>query len=103
VRKHFAADGAASAIEAGNDTRTALVGFGVDGSHGYERTHESSLLSVAQLIGLFLQSPPPFARDDKDEVSTLNVFPPPAQAGRHPDQGLIPAKGRLRAGGAARQ
>lgn len=73
VFRHYRSD-SASAIEAGNDTRTALVGFGVDGSHGYERTHESSLLSVARLIGLYLQSPPTFDRD-KDEVSTLNGFP----------------------------
>ncbi len=73
VFRHYRSD-SASAIEAGNDTRTALVGFGVDGSHGYERTHESSLISVARLIGLYLQSPPTFARD-KDEVSTLNGFP----------------------------
>lgn len=64
----------ASAIEAGHDTRTALVGFGVDGSHGYERTHLSSLTAVADLIALYIQSEPTFARD-KDEMATLNGFP----------------------------
>lgn len=64
----------ASAIEAGNDTRTALVGFGVDGSHGYERTHLSSLVSVADLIALYIQSEPTFVRD-KDEMASLNGFP----------------------------
>jgi peptidase M42 family hydrolase len=64
----------ASAIEAGNDTRTALIGFGVDGSHGYERTHLSSLIAVADLIALYIQSAPTFNRD-KDELTSLNGFP----------------------------
>jgi len=33
----------ASAIEAGADVRTALVTFGIDASHGYERIHASAL------------------------------------------------------------
>jgi putative aminopeptidase FrvX len=64
----------ASAIEAGNDTRTALVCFGVDGSHGFERTHMSSLTAVADLIGLYIQSGPTFSRD-KNGLSSLNGFP----------------------------
>ena len=64
----------ASAIEAGNDTRTALLGFGLDGSHGYERTHLSSLIAVADLTALYVQSAPTFNRD-KDELASLNGFP----------------------------
>ena len=64
----------ASAIEAGNDTRAALACFGVDASHGYERTHIDSLMALGRLMGLYLQSPPMFTRD-KDEVSSLNGFP----------------------------
>ncbi|MBU0996101.1 MAG: osmoprotectant NAGGN system M42 family peptidase [Proteobacteria bacterium] len=64
----------ASAIEAGNDTRTALVGFGVDGSHGYERTHISSLIATANLILLYIQSDPVFKRDRKT-MSSLEGFP----------------------------
>lgn len=73
IFRHYRSD-SASAIEAGNDTRTALLGFGVDGSHGYERTHLSSLIATAKLTGLFMQSSPTFLRD-KDELSTLNGFP----------------------------
>lgn len=73
VFRHYRSD-SASAIEAGNDTRTALVGFGVDGSHGYERTHISSLVAVSRLIALYMQSDPTFARD-KDEIGSLNGFP----------------------------
>jgi peptidase M42 family hydrolase len=73
VFKFYRSD-SASAIEAGNDTRTALIGFGVDASHGYERTHISSLFEVARLISLYMQSPPMFIRD-KDTLATLNGFP----------------------------
>ena len=74
VFKFYRSD-SASAIEAGSDTRTALVCFGVDGSHGFERTHVSSLKAVADLVGLYMQSEPTFFRD-KDEISSLNGFPP---------------------------
>lgn len=57
---------AASAIEAGNDIRTALLTFGIDASHGYERTHLDSLESVAKLLALYVQSPPISARDRYD-------------------------------------
>jgi putative aminopeptidase FrvX len=73
VFKHYRSD-SASAIEAGNDTRTALVGFGVDASHGYERTHLSSLTTVARLLGLYMQSKPTFLRD-KEDLASLKGFP----------------------------
>lgn len=57
---------AASAIEAGNDIRTALVCFGADASHGYERTHVDSLRTVAELLCLYAQSPRAFERDRID-------------------------------------
>lgn len=64
----------ASALEAGNDIRTALVCFELDGSHGYERTHINSLIAVAKLITLYLQSPPTIMHD-KDRMGTLEGFP----------------------------
>ena len=73
VFRYYRSD-SASAIEAGNDTRTALVGYGVDGSHGYERTHVSSLKAVADLTALYIQSPPTFSRD-KNGLSSLSGFP----------------------------
>jgi putative aminopeptidase FrvX len=69
IFKHYRSD-SASAISAGNDTRTALIGFGVDASHGYERSHISSLLSVAELLGWFIQSPPAF-KNENDALCTL--------------------------------
>jgi peptidase M42 family hydrolase len=73
VFRYYRSD-SASAIEAGNDTRTALACFGVDGSHGYERTHMSSLQAVAETVSHYLRSAPVFPRD-KDKLSSLNGFP----------------------------
>lgn len=64
----------ASALQAGNDIRTALIGFGADSSHGYERTHISALQSVAELVTLYAQSPSVIDRD-KAELGSLKGFP----------------------------
>jgi peptidase M42 family hydrolase len=73
VFRHYRCD-SASAVEAGNDIRTALICFGVDGSHGYERTHLNSLRSLAELITLYMQSEPTFLRD-REELAGLSGFP----------------------------
>jgi peptidase M42 family hydrolase len=73
VFKHYRCD-AASAVEAGNDIRTALICFGVDASHGYERTHIDSLISLAYLIAMYMQSPPTVERDRK-QLGSLAGFP----------------------------
>jgi hypothetical protein len=64
IFRYYRSD-SASAIEAGSDIRTALVCVGVDASHGYERTHTNAILSVAQLLSLYMQSPPTAKRDVK--------------------------------------
>lgn len=53
----------ASALEAGNDIRTALISFGIDASHGYERVHMDALRCLAQLTVLYMQSELTVARD----------------------------------------
>ncbi len=65
---------AAAAHEAGSDIRTALACFGVDASHGYERTHVDSLRSLAELMALYVQTPLTFGRDRKD-LGPLKGFP----------------------------
>jgi peptidase M42 family hydrolase len=65
---------AASAVEAGNDLRVALVCFGVDASHGYERTHLSSLVSLAELLTLYIQTGPTRQRD-REALGPLSDFP----------------------------
>jgi putative aminopeptidase FrvX len=41
---------------AGGEAQVALIGPGIDASHGYERTHKDSLLHTAHLIGQYLVS-----------------------------------------------
>ncbi len=72
VFRYYRCD-AASAIEAGNDLRTALTCFGVDASHGHERTHLSSLESLARLMTVYMQSPPVTERD-KRYLGPINGF-----------------------------
>lgn len=63
----------ASAVDAGNDLRTALACFGVDASHGWERTNIRSLQALAELTVLYILSEPTFIRD-RDELATLEGF-----------------------------
>jgi peptidase M42 family hydrolase len=56
VFRYYYSD-ANSAIVAGHDVRHALVTFGTDATHGYERTHRDSIVSVAELLVLYAQSP----------------------------------------------
>jgi peptidase M42 family hydrolase len=53
----------AAAVEAGNDIRTALIGFGADASHARERTHRDSLLALADLTAAYMLSDPVANRD----------------------------------------
>jgi peptidase M42 family hydrolase len=66
---------AASAVEAGLEMRTALIGFGVDSSHGHERTHLSGIQHVAELLALYLQTDLTFPEWDRDERGPLEGFP----------------------------
>lgn len=43
-----------SALRAGHDFKTALIGPGVFASHSYERTHQDGLLNTARLIAEYL-------------------------------------------------
>jgi len=47
---------ASAAIRAGNDIVHGLLGPGIDSSHAYERTHESSLKSTEELLYRYVQS-----------------------------------------------
>ena len=72
IFRYYRSD-SASALEAGNDIRTALITFGVDASHGYERIHVSALESLATLISLYLQSSVRISRDAR-EMGSLRGF-----------------------------
>lgn len=64
----------AAALEAGVETRAALIGVGVDASHGYERTHLDSIRHIAQLLTAYLQTPLTFEWD-AEPTGQLEDFP----------------------------
>ena len=70
---HYRSD-AAAALQAGSDIRTALVCFGLDASHGYERTHISSLKAVAALCAAYITSPPLFG-EEKNVIGPEKKYP----------------------------
>lgn len=72
VFRYYHSD-SASAIEAGNDIRTALLCFGTDATHGWERCHRDTLTSLGELLTLYMQSTPTFMRD-RDEMASLEGF-----------------------------
>ncbi len=63
----------ASAVDAGNDVRTGLIAFGVDSSHGYERTHMDALMAISRLAIAYLGSEMLFKR--QSQRNTLKSFP----------------------------
>lgn len=65
VFRYYRSDSAA-AVEAGNDLRTSLITFGVDGSHGYERIHWDALESLIKLLSVYMQSTRLYGRDRVD-------------------------------------
>jgi peptidase M42 family hydrolase len=72
VFRHYRSD-SASAVEAGADVRTALITFGVDASHGYERIHMHALRSLAELVTAYAVSDIEIKRD-KEEIGGLKGF-----------------------------
>ena len=72
IFRYYRSD-SASALEAGHDVRTALLTFGVDASHGYERIHIHALRSVAELVTAYVTSPLEIERDVR-EVSDIEGF-----------------------------
>jgi len=45
-----------SAMKGGNNIRGALIGQGIHGSHGMERTHETALMGTFELINAYVKS-----------------------------------------------
>lgn len=72
IFRYYRSD-SASALTAGHDVRSALVTFGVDASHGYERIHVHALRSVAELITAYVTSAVEIPRD-AEETSDLKGF-----------------------------
>src|SRR5699024_11737818 len=55
VYPYYGSD-ASAAIRAGHDIIHGLIGLGIDSSHDYERTHETSLENTAKLYLHYVQS-----------------------------------------------
>jgi peptidase M42 family hydrolase len=72
VFRYYRSD-SASALEGGADVRTALITFGVDASHGYERIHMHALKSVAELTVRYAASPVEITRD-LEEMAGIESF-----------------------------
>lgn len=90
IFRYYRSD-SASALEAGNDIRTALITFGIDGSHGYERIHIHALRSLAELITVYLQSEVRIKRD-REELSGIKGFThQPTEPSEEKPKGEIPA------------
>jgi peptidase M42 family hydrolase len=92
IFRYYRSDSAASLV-AGADIRTALVTFGIDASHGYERIHMHALRSLAELLTCYAQSSVDIVRDRK-QVSDLRGFTrqpsQPAEQQLNPESGPPP-------------
>ena len=77
IFKFYRSD-SASAIEAGHDVRTALITFGVDASHGYERIHMHALRSLSELITAYAPSPVEIERDRNQHAGIKGFTRQPA-------------------------
>lgn len=73
IFRYYRSD-AASAVEAGHDVRTALLTFGVDASHGYERIHLSALTSIAKLTVHYAMSDVEIKRDAEETAKGIKGF-----------------------------
>ena len=72
IFRYYRSDAAAAEV-AGHDVRSALITFGVDASHGYERIHMHALRSLAELLTAYVVSPVEIKRD-AEEISGLSGF-----------------------------
>ncbi|MDW3681346.1 hypothetical protein RA280_06230 [Cupriavidus sp. CV2] len=65
---------AGAAVSAGHDVRTALLCFGTDASHGYERTRLSVLVHLAELPTVYIQSGPTLPEDRQRRMASVAGF-----------------------------
>lgn len=96
IFRYYRSDAAAAEV-AGHDVRTALITFGVDSSHGYERIHLHALRSLAELVSAYVTSPV-MIRRDAEEISGITGFTtqpmeeaPAGVSDAAPNNGVVPA------------
>jgi peptidase M42 family hydrolase len=73
VFRYYHSD-AGAAVKAGEDVRTALLCFGTDASHGYERTHMSALIHLAELVTCYIQCGPAVPKDRERIHASVDAF-----------------------------
>jgi peptidase M42 family hydrolase len=73
VFRYYHSD-AGAAVKAGEDVRTALLCFGTDASHGYERTHMSALIHLAELVTCYIQCGPAVPKDRERIHASVDTF-----------------------------
>lgn len=81
---HYRSD-LAAALESGADSRAALLCFGVDATHGHERTHLDGLEHLARLLTVYLRTDLVFPGWDADDGGELRDFPSLAVQPAHED------------------
>jgi peptidase M42 family hydrolase len=87
---------AGAAVNAGHDVRTALLCFGTDASHGYERTHMSVLVHLAELLTLYMQSGPSVSEDRAERHRSVSAFSHQLDAGQMKQSAtVLPDPGEL--------
>lgn len=79
----------AAALESGAGTRAALIAFGLDASHGWERTELASVDAVARLLTIWLQTPLTFASWDATPLGPLREFPSSLQPAPEEEWGRL--------------
>ncbi len=82
VFRYYRSD-SASALEGGADVRTALITFGVDASHGYERIHIHALKSLAELTVRYAASPVEITRDSEELAGIESFTEQPTEPAPH--------------------
>ena len=65
----------ATILQSGAETRTALIGPGIDASHGHERTHLDGIRRTAELVAVYLQTDLTFPYWDENRRGPLKEFP----------------------------
>lgn len=88
---HYRSD-VASALEAGAETRAALVAFGVDATHGNERTHLDSIRHAAELLALYLQTDLTHGDWDAERTGSLEDFPSSSVQPAPREPGIAPPR-----------
>jgi len=91
VFRYYRSD-SASAVEAGSDVRTALVTFGVDASHGYERINIHALRSLAELLSAYATSSVEIHRDAEEMTGLKGFTKQPMREASQPDVAGMPVE-----------